>query len=620
MKEKLSAFSVFRGTQDKKGKLLQNGGSNRTFGIGDEHISKKKRFKKHSLRSTNRKVPTPYKVSQKSLKASVSANLDRNALSPKQPKNKIETIPILVEAKGNIHDDEAKIANTQLKQINKKRKNEISNISTISMPKPLLSTSIVSHDSARKRESVNSETHNAFELVEVPPDIPYMFDSRLEGEKCFEWLIHPEKQGNFFEKLWGRTPLLVKRHNNDYFKGLFSTDVLDNILRERNVWFGKHIDITSYTNETRETHNPPGRAFPAIVWDYYQNGCSVRFLNPQTFHRSVWKLNTTLQDFFGSFVGANVYLTPPGSQGFAPHYDDIDAFVLQLEGKKKWKLYNPRSLAETSPRFSSGNFKQSEIGTPIIETELEAGDLLYLPRGVIHQASTTPNVHSLHMTLSTHQRNTWGDFLEKLVPRALQIAFEEDLEFRQSLPKDYMQFVGVSNSDKDDPQRMDFFDSIQRLVLKLTKYLPIDATADQMAKGYVHDCLPPLLTKSEKLHSIHGCGERWHKGKVTGAIEIHPDSSVKLLRAGLVRLVMEESAVRIYHSLENSREFHQEEAQFIEISPMLAPAVEYLLHTYPHFVTIDHLPLESLEEKMEIANILYDKGLIMTEVVETVDD
>lgn len=36
------------------------------------------------------------------------------------------------------------------------------------------------------------------------------------------------------------------------------------------------------------------------------------------------------------------YLTPAGSQGFAPHYDDIEAFVMQLEGKKKWKLYHPR--------------------------------------------------------------------------------------------------------------------------------------------------------------------------------------------------------------------------------------------------------------------------------------
>lgn len=36
------------------------------------------------------------------------------------------------------------------------------------------------------------------------------------------------------------------------------------------------------------------------------------------------------------------YLTPAGSQGFSPHYDDIEAFILQLEGRKRWKLYAPR--------------------------------------------------------------------------------------------------------------------------------------------------------------------------------------------------------------------------------------------------------------------------------------
>ena len=35
-------------------------------------------------------------------------------------------------------------------------------------------------------------------------------------------------------------------------------------------------------------------------------------------------------------------LTPPGTQGFAPHWDDIEAFVIQLEGKKHWRVYEPR--------------------------------------------------------------------------------------------------------------------------------------------------------------------------------------------------------------------------------------------------------------------------------------
>lgn len=55
----------------------------------------------------------------------------------------------------------------------------------------------------------------------------------------------------------------------------------------------------------------------------------------------VHALNSNLQELFGCFVGANVYLTPPNSQGFAPHFDDIEAIILQIEGSKQWKIYAP---------------------------------------------------------------------------------------------------------------------------------------------------------------------------------------------------------------------------------------------------------------------------------------
>lgn len=172
-------------------------------------------------------------------------------------------------------------------------------------------------------------------------------------KKKFEWLISPVKTDKFFSGLWENKPLLVKRHESDYYHGIFSTSEMDKILRENNVKFSVNLDVTSYKNGQRETHNLSGRALAPVVWDFYKNGCSVRLLNPQTFSESIWKLSSTLQEYFGSFVGANVYLTPPNTQGFAPHYDDIEAFILQLEGKKHWRLYNPRKDDETLPRYSS---------------------------------------------------------------------------------------------------------------------------------------------------------------------------------------------------------------------------------------------------------------------------
>ena len=62
----------------------------------------------------------------------------------------------------------------------------------------------------------------------------------------------------------------------------------------------------------------------------------------------------------------------------------------------------------------SGNFKQNEIGDMIFSTVLEPGDILYFPRGYIHQAEALPDVHSMHITFSTYQKHTWGDVMEKV--------------------------------------------------------------------------------------------------------------------------------------------------------------------------------------------------------------
>lgn len=75
---------------------------------------------------------------------------------------------------------------------------------------------------------------------------------------------------------------------------------------QHNIQFTKNLDITSYKNGKRETHNPEGRATAAQVWEAYKNGCSIRVLNPQAFNQHVFALNAILQEYFGCMVGANM--------------------------------------------------------------------------------------------------------------------------------------------------------------------------------------------------------------------------------------------------------------------------------------------------------------------------
>lgn len=132
-----------------------------------------------------------------------------------------------------------------------------------------------------------------------------------------------------------------------------------------------------------------------------------------------------------------------------------------------------------------------------MDITLEPGDLLYMPRGTIHQGNCLEDAHSLHITVSCHQLNTFGDLLEKLLPQALKIAQQEDIAFRQGLPTDYLNHLGEARSDIESVQRNQFMTKVKNLMGKLFQYAPVDSAADQMGKRFMHTALPPYLMSQE---------------------------------------------------------------------------------------------------------------------------
>lgn len=59
-------------------------------------------------------------------------------------------------------------------------------------------------------------------------------------------------------------------------------------------------------------------------------------------------------------------------QGLAPHHDDVEIFVCQTEGTKKWQIYAPHNQYNLPPT-SSRDFNPDEIGAPLMEVTLEVG-------------------------------------------------------------------------------------------------------------------------------------------------------------------------------------------------------------------------------------------------------
>ena len=149
---------------------------------------------------------------------------------------------------------------------------------------------------------------------------------------------------------------------------------------------------------------------------------------------------TRLGAELGHPVQANAYVTPPSSRGFSAHYDVHDVFVLQLAGRKHWTVHAPVHLDPLRDQpwssHASAVADRARDDEPVIDTVLEPGDAMYLPRGWLHAATALGEV-SAHLTVGVHVVSRYA------LVEALTALVADDPALRESLP------LGLDVADPD---------------------------------------------------------------------------------------------------------------------------------------------------------------------------
>lgn len=94
-----------------------------------------------------------------------------------------------------------------------------------------------------------------------------------------------------------------------------------------------------------------------------------------------------------------------------PHWDAHDIFVIQLAGSKRWLVHESRlDRPLPSYRFDPN---RHEVGPQTGEFVVNAGDIAYVPRGLVHHPLATD--YSVHIALGVLVR-TWADVLSEMLP------------------------------------------------------------------------------------------------------------------------------------------------------------------------------------------------------------
>ena len=209
---------------------------------------------------------------------------------------------------------------------------------------------------------------------------------------------------------------------------------LDRVLRQHRLEFprlrlaldGEPIPAHEYTEmvPTRRTGLVP-RLRSGQFAEKLRAGATLVLDSVQEMFDPVAELAVRLEHELRERIQVNLYAGWGKTHGFDVHWDDHDALILQISGRKRWRMHG---VTRPAPLQRDVELPPKPEGEPIDDFLLCSGDVLYLPRGQWHDVSAIGE-ESLHLTIGFN-RATGVDLVAWLADQ-----LRSDESFRTDLPR-----------------------------------------------------------------------------------------------------------------------------------------------------------------------------------------
>jgi bifunctional lysine-specific demethylase and histidyl-hydroxylase NO66 len=289
-------------------------------------------------------------------------------------------------------------------------------------------------------------------------------------------LIGAGRIADFLARVYEREALVVAHGDSARFDGLINIDAVDRIISGVDLREGQ-LDLADASRDKlarTDYIDAAGYIDRGAIADFHRGGATIILQQAHQIEPSLGRFCRGLEFVFSAHVQTNLYLTPPNAQGFKTHYDNHDVFVLQMAGEKAWRLYEkPVDTPFRGEEFQSGVHQSGEVQQEFL---LKAGDCAYVPRGMMHDAMTSGDAPSLHVTVGLITR-TWADLmLEAVSEAALRTP-----ELRRSLPPGYA---------RRDFDRTEARAHLQRLGEIVAREIKLDPAMDLSADNFIRSRAP----------------------------------------------------------------------------------------------------------------------------------
>jgi len=224
---------------------------------------------------------------------------------------------------------------------------------------------------------------------------------RTDIEPSLAWLLQPLSVETFLNEIWAQTHYHVQRHRPGHFDDLLpASSAVEQLLESFRTEPSRVRLIREHDKKSADNYRlADGSLDLACLRSDFAGGYTIVLEDVEQYVRAVAELTHAIEVELNFATKVNAYVTPPESQGFVAHYDGHDVLILQVQGAKIWHLYEGVDVAPHQLRREK---KWVADGLPSpTDLRLEAGDVLYLPRGKVHAAEAT-SVPSVHLTVGIH--------------------------------------------------------------------------------------------------------------------------------------------------------------------------------------------------------------------------
>jgi len=158
---------------------------------------------------------------------------------------------------------------------------------------------------------------------------------------------------------------------------------------------------------------------------YMTAGFSLAMYRVDAFAPHLKALCQSIRASLREQIRMGVIVTTGQGGAFTLHYDPEDLIILQVEGRKRWKIFGPPVV---NPIVGMTPPPAPPEDTLLLDEVLEAGDFLFLPAGHWHRCENESN-RSLHLGIFLQAPNGLD------VVKALTSELLADDQFRKPLTR-----------------------------------------------------------------------------------------------------------------------------------------------------------------------------------------